>query len=99
MAGPTPRPFRTAFICAVIAFIIPVVTILIAWGVPGSGYEGGRWIGFLLGLTALPAVITGLLARRAKTAWSPMKVAGVYVIVLFAIALLYIIGKLPPRPQ
>jgi hypothetical protein len=100
MAGPLPRPFRTAFICAAIAFIIPVVTILIAWGAPGSGYEGGgRWIGFILGLTVLPAVITGLLARRAKTAWSPMKVAAVYVIVLFAIALLYIIGKLPPRPR
>jgi hypothetical protein len=99
MAGPTPHPFRTAFICAAVAFIIPVVTVLMAWGAPGSGDEGGRVIGFLLGLTVLPALITGFFARRAKIAWSRVKIAVVYVIVLFVVALFYIIGKLPPNPQ
>lgn len=97
MAGPTPNPFRTAFICAAVAFVIPVLTVLIAWGPPGSGDAGGRVIGFLLGLTVLPAVITGFLARRAKTAWSKVKITVTYVIVLFAVALFYIIGKLPPH--
>jgi hypothetical protein len=95
MAGPTPHPFRTAFICAAVAFVILIVAILIAWGPPGD--QGGRLFGFLLALTALPAVITGFLARRAKTAWSGVKIAVVYVVILFAVALLYLIGKLPPH--
>ncbi len=99
MAGPTPHPFRTAFICAAVAFVIPIAAILIAWGPPGSGDQGGRVVGFLLGLTALSAGITGFLARRAKTAWSKTKIAVIYVVVLFGIALLYISGKIPPRPQ
>jgi hypothetical protein len=96
MAGPTPHPFRTAFICAAVVFIIPVVAASIALGSPS--YEGSRMIGFLLALTALSAVITGFLARRAKTAWSRVKIAVVYVIVVFAVGLLYIIEKLPPSP-
>jgi hypothetical protein len=66
-------------------------------GATGSGYDGGRLIGFLLGLTVIPALITGFLARRAETNWSRVKIAVVYVIVLFAVALFYIIGKLPPH--
>jgi hypothetical protein len=97
MAGVTPHPFRTAFICATVAFIIAVATVLMAWGAPDSSYPGGRLIGFLIGLTVLPAVITGLLARRAKTAWSRTKIGVVYVVFLFAVALFYIIGKLPPQ--
>jgi hypothetical protein len=95
MTGPTPHPFRTAFICAAVAFVIPMVSLSVAWGPTGD--QGSRLFGFLVALTALPALITGYLARRAKMAWSGMKIAVVYVIVLFAIALLYIIGKLPPH--
>ena len=97
MAGPTPHPFQTAFICAAIAFVIPIIAILVAWGPPGSGEQAGRMVGFLIALTAFSAVITGFFARRAKTAWSKTKIAVIYVVVLFAIALFYIIGKLPPH--
>jgi len=95
MAGPTRHPFRTAFICAAVAFGIPLLAASITWGSPGE--QGSRLFGGLLALTVLSAVITGLLARRAKTAWSGVKIAVVYVIVLFAGALFYIIGKLPPN--
>jgi Kef-type K+ transport system membrane component KefB len=97
MAGPAPRPFLTAFICAAVAFCFPVITVLIAWGPPGN--DGAFLLGFLFALTALPAVITGFLARRAKAAWSGKKIAVVYVIILIAVMLLYVIGKMPPRPQ
>jgi hypothetical protein len=87
------RPFATAFICAVLAFCIPIVGVLIAWGLPGQNV--GFLLGFLSALTAIPAIITGCLARRATTVWSTAKIAVVYVIVLIAVTLFYIIGKLP----
>ena len=95
MAGPTPRPFRTAFICAAVAFGIPLVAASITWGYPSD--LANRFFGGLLALTMLSAVITGLLARHAKTAWSGVKITVVYIIVVFAGALFYIIGKLPPN--
>jgi hypothetical protein len=95
MAGPTPRPFRTAFICAGVAFIVPVAIASIA--LDTSGYDGSRMIGFLLALTVLSAVITGFMARRAKMAWSTVKIAMIYVAVMLAVLLLYVIGKMPPH--
>jgi len=97
MTGPAPHPLRTVFLCAAVAFVIAVLAISSGWGPPGSTYEGGRWVGFLLGLTALSALITGFLARRAKNAWSRTKIVVVYVVVLIVIPLFYLIGKLPPR--
>ena len=52
-----------------------------------------------MALTMLSAVITGLLTRHAKTAWSGVKITVVYIIVVFAGALFYIIGKLPPTSE
>lgn len=94
MAGPTPHPFLKAFAAAAIAFIILTVTVLIGWG-PSDGYQTGRLIGYLLGLTILPAVITGFFARRAKTIWSSTKIGVVYFVFLIVVGLLLIIGKLP----
>jgi hypothetical protein len=94
MAGPTPNPFLKAFSFAAVFFIVSIVAILTAWG-PSDGYQTGRLVGYLFALTALPAVIAGFFARRAKTIWSSTKIGVVYFIVLIAVGLLLIIGKLP----
>jgi len=98
MAGPTSGPFPKAFICAAIAFVATILVVLIAWGPPKNDYAYNL-LGQLFALTVVPAIITGFIARRAKTAWSIMKIAFVYVLVLFAVVILMIAGKIrPPAP-
>ena len=43
------------------------------------------------------AIIAGFLARRAKTAWSWLKIVAVYIGVMLLLAFFFLIGKLPPR--
>ncbi len=93
MAGPTSRPFLKAFACAAVAFVVPIVVVLIAWG-PPTGDRAPNLIGQLFALTVLPAVITGVLARRAKTAWSTVKIALIYVFVLIILAVVTLAGKI-----
>jgi hypothetical protein len=93
MAGPTSRPFLTAFLCAAVAFAVPIVAVLIAWGPPKNNYAY-ELLGQLFALTAVPAIITGFLARRAKTSWSLVKIIGVYALVLVLVIFLTIAGKI-----
>jgi hypothetical protein len=95
MAGPTSRPFLKAFAIAAVAFI--VLAVLIAWGVPTNGNIMANLLGKLFGATFIAAIFTGYLARRAKTAWSTVKIAVIYVAVLFLVTILYLVGKLPQK--
>jgi hypothetical protein len=96
MAGPTSRPFLKAFACAAVAFVVPVVAVLIAWGPPKNNHAYDL-LGQLFALTAVPAIITGFLAHRAKTAWSMVKIAVIYVLVLVVVVILAIAGKIRPQ--
>lgn len=96
MVGPTSSPFLKAFACAAVAFVVPIVAALIAWGPPKNNYAYNL-LGQLFALTIVPAIITGFLARRAKTAWSMLKIAAVYVLVLVAVVILTIAGKIRPQ--
>ena len=93
MAGPTSRPFLKAFACAAVFFVVPIVVVLIAWGPPKNDYAYNL-LGQLFALTAVPAVITGVLARRAKTAWSMVKIVLIYVFVLIILAVVTLAGKI-----
>jgi len=75
---------------------MPIVAVLIAWG-PPAGNSASNLIGQLFALTVIPALITGFLARRAKTAWSTVKIAVVYVAVLLVMVILLIAGKIKPQ--
>jgi hypothetical protein len=95
MTGPTSRPFLKAFAIAAVAFI--VLAVLIAWGLPANGNVLANLLGKLFGATFLSAIATGYLARRAKTAWSTVKIAVVYVVALFLFTVFYLIGTMPKK--
>jgi hypothetical protein len=97
MAGPTSRPFLKAFACAAVAFIVPIVAVLIAWG-PPAGNGAANLLGQLFALTFIPAIITGFIARRAKTAWSTMKIVVIYILILVVAVILLAAGKVRPHP-
>ena len=65
----------------------------IAWGQPKSNYTY-ELLGQLFALTAVPAIITGFLACRAKTSWSLVKIIGVYALVLVLLLFLTIAEKI-----
>lgn len=96
--GPTSRPFLKAFVCAAVAFAAPIIAVLIAWGPPKNkdAYYLLEDLTQLFLLAAVPAMITGFLARRAKTAWSNAKIAVVYVLVFILFVILTIAGKMRP---
>jgi hypothetical protein len=95
MAGPTQRPFVTAFACAAVVFVVTVVAMLIAWGSPGS--NGANLVGQLFALTVIPAIIIGIIARRAKTAWPTMKIAVAYVMLVAVLLVVLLAGKTKPH--
>ncbi len=84
--------------CAAVAFAAPIIAVLIAWGPPKNkdAYYLLEDLTQLFLLAAVPAMITGFLARRAKTAWSNAKIAVVYVLVFILFVILTIAGKMRP---
>jgi hypothetical protein len=96
MAGPTPRPFLRAFACSTVVFIAIIALVIFAWGPPRNA-NASNLFGQLFALTFIPAIITGFIARRAKTAWSTMKIAIVYLVVLAAMFVITVAGKIRPQ--
>jgi hypothetical protein len=82
MAGPTPAPFRKAFACAGVAFVLVVGTVLLWLGPPGNSGTGANLLGQLCAWVGIAAVITGFLARRSQRVWSMGKIVGIYVLIL-----------------
>jgi hypothetical protein len=81
MAGPTPRPFQKAFLCAAVAFVLIVAAAVATLGMPASGTEP-EMAGRLFAYVAIPAVIVGFFARRSAKVWPVWKIALIFVVVL-----------------
>jgi hypothetical protein len=93
MAGPTTRPFAKAFACAAVAFVIGTTAIYAALR-PSS--DPGRALGYLFATVAVPAVITGFLARRSSTAWLVWRIVITFVVALTLAAALQAVGNRTP---
>jgi hypothetical protein len=65
MAGPTPRPFQKAFLCAAVAYVLIVIIAVATLGMPASG-NGPEMLGRLFAYVAIPAVIVGFLRAGAR---------------------------------
>src|SRR6188472_61553 len=92
MPGPTSRPFAKAFVCAGGAFLAAIAALYGALGPPSS--EGaGEALGRLAMTAAFPALITGLLARRAAEAWTWLKFLLVYGLCLVAVLVILTFGQ------
>ena len=57
MAGPTPRPFTTSFICAAVAMALALAFLFMRYGAPGGARGAGEVVGRLLVVTIIPALI------------------------------------------
>lgn len=82
MAGPTPRPFRKAFACAAVAFVVIAGAALAAFWLPNDPSVGSQLAGELVALVAIPALVVGFFARRSAKVWPMWKVAAWYIVVL-----------------
>lgn len=77
MAGPTRMPFVKAFACAGVAFCIAVAALVMFAGLPGP--DAGEAIGRLFAASVIPALITGVLARRSAVIWPFWRIAVTFV--------------------
>ena len=92
MTGATARPFAKAFAVAG-AFLIASLTALFAWlGPPASSDGAGEAVGRLVVMTGLPALITGLLARRSAKPWSLVKIGLVYGLIFVVVMIVQAVG-------
>ena len=94
VAGPTSKPYAKAFACAGVAFIAIIIAALLILGVPANGDSASRLAGGLFAALAISALITGFFARRSSRAWSILRIVITYVAVLFAVVVLWAIGKM-----
>jgi hypothetical protein len=90
MAGPTPNPFRKAFICAAVAFVAIYAGLWLGFGPPA---DAGYIVGLVLGLVVVPAIIVGLWARKSSKNWSLFRLIALYVVFLVITAALYVSGS------
>jgi hypothetical protein len=94
VAGPTSKPYTKAFACAGVAFIVTIIAALLTLGVPANADGASRLAGGLFAALAISALITGFFARRSSRVWSILRIVVTYVVVLFAIVVLWAIGKM-----
>jgi hypothetical protein len=84
-----PKPYVKAFSVAAITYLI-MAGALHTFLSP-SGLDA-RAMGKLFAVAAVPAVITGSLARRSLKPWSIWRIAGTYVVVFLVTAAFFTYG-------
>ena len=90
MAGPTTRPFSKAFACAAVSFVLGVLARRASVGPPAAAPEA---MGYLFGIVALPAIVTGFWASRSSSAWPLWRTIVTYIAILATVAVLAGAGK------
>jgi hypothetical protein len=80
-AEPDPPPFLKAFACGTFVH----VCLLVFVG-PGST----EVTGYFFGMAMLPALITGILARRSTTAWPLWQIVGTYILAFLVVVYLQV---------
>ena len=91
MAGPTRMPFVKAFACAGVAFCIAVAALVMFAGLPGP--MAGEAIGRLFAAAVVPALITGVLARRSAVIWPLWRIAVTFVGIALIVMGLTALGR------
>ena len=91
MAGPTRMPFVKAFACAGVAFCIAVAALMMFAGLPGP--MAGEAIGRLFAAAVVPALITGVLARRSAVIWPFWRIAVTFVGIAVIVMGITIVGR------
>jgi hypothetical protein len=77
----TRHPFLKAFACGAFVHVCLLVSV-------GSGST--EITGYFFGMAMLPALITGILARRATTAWPPWQIVGTYILAFLVVVYLQV---------
>jgi hypothetical protein len=67
---------------------------LLILGVPANTDYASRLVGGLFAAVTIPAMITGFFARRSARVWSLPRLITTYVLILFAVFVLYAIGRM-----
>jgi hypothetical protein len=93
MAGPTPKPFQKAFICAAVAFVVIAGAAVMTLGTPKDPAELS---GQLFAYVAIPAVLIGFLARRSPKVWSTFKITAWFVVVLLIVLSAHLANTVKP---
>jgi hypothetical protein len=91
MAGPTKKPFVKAFACAGVAFCVAVAALLMFAGPPGP--MAGEAIGRLFAAVVVPALITGIFARRSAVIWPFWRIAATFVGITVIAMVITVVGR------
>lgn len=87
----TSRPYLTSFVCAAITFVTGISALLLRFGQPGS--HSVEAMTRLALIVFVPAVVTGLVAKRALKRWSVMKTILFYACGLVTLIFLQLMGS------
>lgn len=88
----TKRPYARAFLCAFILFLVGMAVLYLGLDLQPTLDSAGEVAWRLAVTLALPALVTGFMARRAARPWSIGKVASVFIIAFAVIAAIEFFG-------
>jgi hypothetical protein len=88
----TKRPYTRPFLCALIVFLIGMAVLYLGLDLKPSLDSAGEVAWRLAVTLAMPALVTGFMARRAARPWSMGKIISIFLLAFAVIAAIQVLG-------